>query len=87
MLKNDFDDLSCNYMKLSDFTYFNLGQENGGSEIVSVTEYENKSDAWRHLGHETDLLVVIFSDCTVMIYDRLNNDGLKTINVLPAFFA
>lgn len=64
MLDNSFDDTTVQHRKLTEFLSFNLGQNNDGSEIVQVCEYTNESDAWRHLGNDKDLLIVMFSNCT-----------------------
>ena len=87
ILDNSFDDLTCEQRELKEFPAFNMGQNNDGLEIVQVTEFTNESDIWRHLGNEKDLLIVAFSDCSILIFDSQTGDHLKTINVLPEPFS
>lgn len=68
-MENSFDDFTVLQRKLSEFMAFDMGQNNDGLEIINVCELVNEGDSWRHIGNEKDLVIVIFSNCTCMIYD------------------
>ena len=55
-------------------------------EVTHVCELKNESDAWRILGNAEDLICVLFTDCSVKIYDITTGDLLKTLNQLPLPF-
>ena len=68
MRENTFEDSSVLQLSLTDSLAFDLSFKNG-VEVARACELENTGDAWRYLGNSEDLLVVVFADCSVAIFD------------------